>query len=134
LIPHHRPDLDIHFKGDLIYYYVLNLENHYVTQFIAPYCLWIFLSAIILSLPYFTGFILYFFLVRIAHKSISYFFRQVFLPAFSIAGIKKDLYEMRVELVPLLEKWKTYPPFFGEFYVLAVVSCYFSIVFAVLFL
>lgn len=134
LIPSYRPDLDIYYRGDFIYYFLINLEDPYVMQFIPAFCLWIFVVSILLCLPYETGFFIYFLLLRIVHVSMCYYLRQIFLPAFSMQVIKKDFREMKIKLSLLVREWNTYPSFVGELYVLTSMTSFFLIVLAILFL
>jgi hypothetical protein len=134
LIPRYRPDLDIYYRGDFIYYFLINLEDPYVMQFIPAFCLWIFVVSIVLCLPYETGFFIYFLLLRVVHVSMFYYLRHIFLPMFSMSAIRKDFRKVKIELSILVKEWNTYPPFFGELYVLTSMAFFFFIGLAVLFL
>lgn len=134
LIPRYREDLDLYFKGDFIYFFLVNLEDEFVQQFISPFCEWIFWVSVIFSLPYGTGFLIYFLLLRIVHLCTSFFLRKFFLPAFSLSNLRKERQEIKVELETLVQEWKSAPSFFGEFYVFISMTCFFLIGFAVLFL
>jgi hypothetical protein len=134
VIPTNRADLEIYYRGDFIYYFLVNLEDPYVQQFIPLFCFWIFCVSILLSLPYNLGFFGYFLFLRILHVLVFSLLKQFLLPAFSMRAIRKDFREINIELATLGKEWKTYPPFFGEGYVFITVTCFFSIVFAVIFL
>lgn len=131
LIPSCRPDLEIYYRGDFIYYFLINLEDPYVTQFIPAFCFWIFVVSIVLCLPYETGFLIYFLLFRIVYVSMLYYLRQILLPTLSMRAIKKDFRDAKTALLILV---KEYPSFVGELYVLISMTCFFSIGLAVFFL
>jgi hypothetical protein len=124
LIPSYRPDLGIYYKGDMVYYFVLNTDDPFVLQFVPIFCVWCFLVATIMSIPFGFGYVFYFLSLRFLYKLNILLVRHFFYPLFSIVAIKEDLGVMIQRLKGSVNYFNAFRSCFGELYVLTAIICY----------